>query len=487
MDYKINGYKPEQLFHFFEEISAIPRESGNEKGISDYLVNFAEERGLWYHRDAHCNVIIKKEGMGDAKNLPPVMLQGHTDMVCEKNADTIHDFSKEGLHLLVKDGMLTADGTTLGADNGVAVALMLMVLSEETIAHPPLECVFTSEEEVGLNGAKTLDKSLLQARTMINLDSEEEGLATVGCAGGVRIELTKHIKREPAAGTLLNLSIRGLLGGHSGSDIHKERQNANCLMARLCCRLIDSTQARLVSFSGGNKDNAIPRECDASLICRTEEDANKAQALFQSMRGQFQAEILTAEPDFSCTLDVIKDSNAQALSAEDTRAFLLTSYLAPNGVQKRNPNIDGFVIASSNLGVARTGEETLTLVFSPRSSQTSLMEDLKFHFRLLAENFGFSADFSGEYPGWEYQEQSHIRKICQKSYEELFGAPLKIEALHAGLECGLFSEALPGLDAIAVGPDIYDCHTPQESLPLDSVERFYRFLKDVLQRLAHGE
>ena len=238
MEYQITGWQPEKLFHFFEEISAIPRGSGNEKGISDYLVEFAKKRGLWVHQDGAWNVIIKKAGSPGAEDCAPVMLQGHLDMVCEKNAGVEHDFTKEGLKLTVKDGVLTADGTTLGADNGVAVALMLTVLDDETLVHPPVECVFTTEEEVGLNGAAALDKSLITARTMINMDSEDEGIGTVSCAGGLRIECARPIQREAAEGTLLRLAIGGLKGGHSGMDIDKERQNANRLMARIVWQLI---------------------------------------------------------------------------------------------------------------------------------------------------------------------------------------------------------------------------------------------------------
>ena len=266
MEYKITGYKPEKLFHFFEEISAIPRGSGNEQGISDFLVKFAQDRGLWVYQDEAHNVIIKKGGSKGAEDRPAVMLQGHLDMVCEKVAGVEHDFEKEGIDLVVKDGVLTANGTTLGSDNGVAVALMMMVLDDEDIVHPPVECVFTTEEEVGLNGARALDKSQISARTMINMDSEEEGMATISCAGGLRIECTRPITRETAAGTLLSIEISGLKGGHSGTDIDKERQNAIRVMARVIYQLMKNTNGKLVSFDGGNKDNAIPRECSASLI-----------------------------------------------------------------------------------------------------------------------------------------------------------------------------------------------------------------------------
>ena len=253
MNYKITGYKPEKLFHFFEDISAIPRGSANEKAISDYLVAFAEERNLWYHRDALFNVIIKKPASAGAKEKPAVMLQGHTDMVCEKLAGVAHDFTTDHLDLIIKDGVLSANGTTLGGDNGAAVACMLAILDDDTLTHPALECVFTTQEEIGLNGAEALDKSLLSARTMINLDSEDEGVATVSCAGGLRFGLTRPITRSKKEGMLLHLEATGLLGGHSGTDINKEHQNANLLMARMINHLFHNTDALLVDFNGGTK------------------------------------------------------------------------------------------------------------------------------------------------------------------------------------------------------------------------------------------
>lgn len=484
MEYQITGYQPEKLFHFFEEISAIPRGSGNEKGISDYLVAFAKERGLWVHQDEAWNVIIKKAGSPGAEDREPVMLQGHLDMVCEKLAGVEHDFTKDGLKLVVKDGVLTANGTTLGADNGVAVALMLMVLDDEELIHPPVECVFTTEEEVGLNGAVALDKSLIKARTMINMDSEEEGIGTVSCAGGLRIECTRPVKREAAEGTLIQLGITGLKGGHSGMDIDKERQNANRLMARVIWQLMKNTDGKLVDFTGGNKDNAIPRECRASMIYANPEEAGKAEKLARALADTLAAEITPYEENFVCKVEKEEGKSAAAIPAEDARAYVTAMYLAPNGVQSRNMHMDGFVVTSVNMGVVRAEEDRLAITFSPRSSVASLQEEMKARLGLLAETFGFACSYSGEYPGWSYKEDSRIREVFKESYKELFGEEMKMEAIHAGLECGLFSDALPGLDAIAVGPTLNHVHTPEENLPLDSFERFYKLLKDVLRRLA---
>ena len=482
MTYKITGYQPERLFHFFEDISAIPRGSSNEKAISDYLVAFAKERGLWYHQDALHNVIIKKPASAGAEDKPAVMLQGHLDMVCEKLAGVDHDFEKDGIDLIVKDGVLTANGTTLGGDNGAAVALMLAVLDDDTLAHPALECVFTTQEETGLTGAAGLDKSLISARTMINLDSEEEGIATVSCAGGMRFTMTRPIARHTASGKLLTIDVSGLLGGHSGTDINKERQNGIILLARLINRVLHETGAQLASFAGGSKDNAIPREVCAVLVC-SDADIEKAQSIAEAMAADFAAELVPFEPDFKCTISA-KDGAAEVLSEADAKAFISAICLAPNGVRRRNLKQDGFVVTSLNLGVARMDDTTASLVFAPRSSVASLQNYTTDCLYLLAETFGFDCDIAGAYPGWSFAEESPIRDTFIASYRELFDADLKIEAIHAGLECGLFSDALPGLDAIAVGPTIRGCHTPDEYLPLDSFERFYSLLTDVLSRLA---
>lgn len=482
MTYKITGYQPERLFHFFEDISAIPRGSSNEKAVSDYLVAFAKERGLWYHQDALHNVIIKKPASAGAEDKPAVMLQGHLDMVCEKLTGVDHDFEKDGIDLIVKDGVLTANGTTLGGDNGAAVALMLAVLDDDTLAHPALECVFTTQEETGLTGAAGLDKSLISARTMINLDSEEEGIATVSCAGGMRFTMTRPITRHTASGKLLTIDVSGLLGGHSGTDINKERQNGIILLARLINRVLHETGAQLASFAGGSKDNAIPREVSAVLVC-SDADIEKAQSIAEAMAADFAAELVPFEPDFKCTISA-QDGAAEVLSEADAKAFISAICLAPNGVRRRNLKQDGFVVTSLNLGVARMDDTTASLVFAPRSSVASLQNYTTDCLYLLAETFGFDCDIAGAYPGWSFAEESPIRDTFIASYRELFDADLKIEAIHAGLECGLFSDALPGLDAIAVGPTIRGCHTPDEYLPLDSFERFYSLLTDVLSRLA---
>ena len=484
MEYKITGYEPAKLFHYFEEISAIPRESGNEKGISDYLVAFAKEHGLWFYQDDVYNVIIKKAASAGAEAAPAVMLQGHIDMVCDKLGTVEHDFTKDGIDLVVKDGVLTANGTTLGADNGIAVALMLTVLDDDTLAHPALECVFTTDEESGLVGAETLDKSQIDARTMINLDSEEEGVATVSCAGGVVVTYTRPATREHKAGSLLTLEISGLLGGHSGADIHLERGNGNLIMARIVERLMLAGEPALVSFNGGTKDNAINRECKAELVYADHAAAEAGAELARDIAAKVAVELETYDPGFTCDVAVADDAEVEAIDQDTALAFVRAIRLAPNGVMRRNLAADGAVDVSSNIGVVATSADEVKILLSPRSSITSLQEEFKDRLQTLADVLGFDAKFEFEYPGWSYAEHSPVRDVFVDTYRELFDSELRIESIHAGLECGLFAEALDGLDAIAVGPTLKDVHTPDESMELASSERFYQLLVTVLERLA---
>ena len=484
MEYKITGYEPEKLFHYFEDIAAIPRESRDEKAISDFLVAFANERGLSVYQDEVYNVIIKKPASTGAENAPAVMMQGHIDMVCDKLAGVEHDFKTQGIDLVVKDGVLSANGTTLGADNGVAVALMLTVLDDDSLVHPALECVFTTDEETGLVGAETLDKSQIDARIMINLDSEEEGVATVSCAGGVVATYTRPVTREHKSGSALTLEISGLLGGHSGADIHLERGNANLLMARIVERLLASNDASLVEFNGGTKDNAITRECKAVLVYADEAAAQAAAEVAKGIVEDIKVELEVFDPNFACAVTVENGVETEAMSEADALALVRALRLAPNGVMRRNVAADGAVEVSSNIGVVAVSDDQIKILLSPRSSIKSLQDDVKDRIATLAEILGFDVIFEYEYPGWSYVEHSPVREVFQESYRELFGTELRIESIHAGLECGLFADALPGLDAIAVGPQLYDVHTPDEHMELASFERFYVLLVDALRRLA---
>ena len=479
MDYKITGYEPAQLFHFFEEVSAIPRGSGNEKGISDFLVAFAKERGLDVYQDEVYNVIIRKPASAGAENAPTVMLQGHIDMVCDKLGSVEHDFTTDGIDLVVKDGVLTANGTTLGADNGIAVALMLTVLDDDSIIHPALECVFTTDEETGLVGAETLDKSQISARTMINLDSEEEGVATVSCAGGVVVTYTCPIVREHKTGSTLTLDISGLLGGHSGSDIHLERGNGNLIMARIIDRLMVAGEPAIVSFNGGTKDNAIPRSCQATLVAmgiQLERINAVAEELQAEVREKYD------EPDAVIQAFDVDALGGNGLSTQATAKVIGLLCAAPNGVQARSQDIDGLVQTSLNMGITKLGER-FNVTFSVRSSVNSEKEELLEKLKDLAEFFEGNYSQSGEYPAWEFRKDSVLRDTMVRLYREMFGKEPQVLAIHAGLECGLLGEKLPGLDCVSIGPQMHDIHTSREKLDIASTERTWKFLLEVLKNL----
>ena len=481
MEYKIKGLQPETLFRFFEDISAIPRGSGNEAAISDHLAAFARERGLWVHQDASHNVIIKKPASPGAEDKAPVMMQGHLDMVCEKRAGVDHDFEKEGLDLIVEDGVLRANGTTLGGDNGAAVAVMMAILDSDTLQHPPLECVFTVSEEVGLVGAKALDYSLLDARTMINLDSEEEGVATVSCAGGMRYALVRPAEREEAHGFPLSLGVSGLLGGHSGSDIDKERGNANKIAARVLYAIAKEMKVNLVSMDGGMMMNAIPRECDAVAAVA---DAAKAAEIAAEVEKKVKSELEFSDPGLTITLEPAA-APAEMICDGDSDAFLKMLYLMPAGLVAKSMALEGLTVASQNLAAVKTQEDgRLYILYSLRSSVNSFLDDMGEKIDLLCHVFGAEAIFRPGFPTWEYTAKSELRDMLAKAYKELTGKEMKVEATHGGLEGGAFLSKMPGLDIAAIGCDATGAHTPQEQLDLNSYKRMVDLVARVLEMMC---
>lgn len=485
MSYLISGYQPAKLFQFFEDISAVPRASFHVEQIAHFLMQFAADRGLEATQDEAFNVVIRKEGQNGGENAAPVILQGHTDMVPEKLAGCPHDFLTEGLDLEIVDGYLQAKGTTLGADDGAAVALMMTVLDDTELPCPPLECVFTANEEVGLLGAEALDKASLKSKMLINLDSEEEGIVTVSSAGGMTINLTKNLRRHSALGHLITIRISGLLGGHSGTEIDLGRINADKLMARTLYDLMEEDPyAQLVDFNGGNMDNAIPRECTATVLFHSSDSVDKAVTLLQHMHDDYHAEIRAFEPDFKFSIKQSMEISAHALNVEDSRALINLILLLPDGTQARNPHMDNFVVTSSNMGIVQTTENDVKVVLLPRSSVSSQMKALFNRIKLVAETFSFDVEVESSYPGWTYRENSPLRDLFLSEYQALTGEPMLVQALHAGLETGLFANAMPDLDAVSVGPTLSGVHTPDERMELASFERFYELLAAVLKKLA---
>jgi dipeptidase D len=471
----LEGLKPEKVFYYFEEISKIPRCSGKEKQVSDYLYNFAKSRNLEVIQDEHLNVIIKKPASRGYENAPVVMLQAHMDMVCEKNEGVEHDFDKDPIKLRIEDGYIYAADTTLGADNGIGVAFALSVLDSE-LEHPSLEVLITTDEEKGMTGADKLDGSLFKSKYLLNLDSEEEGVFTVGCAGGSEIDFKIPVKYQNTKGRAYKISVKGLSGGHSGVDIHKEKGNANKILGRILYDLIDDVE--LASIEGGSKTNAIPREANAIVTIKTDKVPEKIAKWSKILKNEYAF----TDPSIRVALTDLNEE-VFPLEKETYKKTVALINLIPVGVLSRSTAID-LVISSNNLGVIRTDEKYITLFNHPRSSvETLLTEDFIPAMMQLASILDVECVPGSYYPGWEYAKESKIRDICIEVYKDMFNKEPVVGAIHAGLECGLLMDKIPGLDAISMGPDAYDAHSPNEHVSISSVGNIYNLLCEILRRI----
>lgn len=461
-------FDPKAVFRFFEELTRIPHESAHTAAASDWVVRFARDRGLRCSQDTVGNVIIWKDASTGYEDHPAVMLQGHLDMVCVKDPGVDHDFAADPLDLYVDDGWIAARGTSLGGDDGIAVAMMMALLDDDSLPHPPVEAVFTVDEEIGLLGAAALDCSELKSRLLINLDSEAEGVLTVGCAGGVRCDLTLQLPAGPVQGKVCTISATGLPGGHSGAEIHKNIPNANRAMAQVLNAL---PGFRLVSLHGGEQDNAIPDRSTAVAVLPEDADEKAAEAFRAAADGQGQLTLTYA------------DASAKALSSQDSRKVVELILSAPNGVQAMEPDLPGQVRTSLNLGILRLEEGALRLTWSVRSSAASEKEALVGRLKALADGAGASFSRRGDYPAWEYRKDSRLRDTMVRVFQEKYGKTPVVETIHAGLECGLLAEKLPGLDAVSAGPDLQDIHSPRERMSVSSVQRTWDYLLAVLAQL----
>lgn len=481
----LNNIEPREVLTHFEALSNIPRSPRNEHAVTEHILAFAKECGLSFYRDEILNVIIKKPGSPGYENAPALILQGHTDMVCEKNSDVTHDFLKDPIKLVVDGDFLRAQGTTLGADNGVACAIMMALLGSKDIPHPPLECVFTSQEEIGLIGASKLDFSQLNAKAMINLDSGKEGQLTVGCAGGIKAvaSLPAELISVPAESSCYVLSIKGLAGGHSGNDIHLGRGNANILMARVLMRLDDKFELHLVEINGGAQDNAIPRECTATIALNPKNEAALKTHLAE-IEAEYKAELRVADPDIRLFYEpLVSNQPTQVISPTCTRKLLGLVALSPAGVLAMSLDIEGLVETSSNPAVIRTSGDTLKMSFMTRSSVESKRDFVVEQIRLLCGLIGADITVSAGYPGWQYAPVSRLRDVAVAAYKELYNQAPEVAAKHSGLEGGIFVGNIPGLDCISLGPDLFDLHSPDERMSLPSLQRTWAFLKKLLAQL----
>ncbi len=472
--------QPQDVLHYFEELCAIPHGSGNTKAISDYCVAFAKARGLKVRQDALNNVIIWKEAAAGYENAPGVIIQGHLDMVCAKALDCPVDMEKEGLRLRTDDQWIWAEGTSLGGDDGIAVAMGLALLADDSLPAPKLEVIFTVDEEVGMEGATGLDVWDVESRLMLNLDSEAEGVLTVSCAGGVRASCHIPVERGEANGVCRRIVIEGLTGGHSGVEIHKGRANSNMVMGRLLNAIDQEMPLRIAELSGGQADNAIAARTEAVILV-PEEEAERAAAIVRSYEAVFQNEYAVADPGLKVTMSCAETS-VLPLTLTATDRVLAALVLMPNGIQTMSMDIDGLVQTSLNLGILRLEDQELVTTAAVRSSVTSEKAMICNRLELLTQLLGGCTAYAGEYPGWEYLRNSPLRELTADVCEKQSGKPPVIEAIHAGMECGIFTGKLPGLDCVSIGPDMMDIHSEREKLSVGSVARVWALVKEVLRR-----
>ena len=478
----LENCEPKRVFYYFEEICKIPHGSGNTKQISDYLVSFAKDHDFDYVQDAANNIVIYKPATAGYENAPTVILQGHMDMVCEKRPDVNHDFTKDPLNISVKDGYITANGTTLGGDDGIAVAYGLALLDSTDIPHPALELLITVDEEIGLLGAVDFDCSVLKGKRMINMDSEAEGSLWISCAGGLSAVSHIPVQRVEAQGEKLEIKICGLNGGHSGSEIDKKRANANILMGRFLYSLKAHADYEIISMTGGQKNNAITREAVCEILTG-EEDFEEINAYAHKIQANLRAEYAESDDEITVQIKECGLSSAQVLHPSSRERVIFYLMQVPFGIQKMSGSIDGLVETSTNIGIVKLDEKEFYANSGVRSSVESARDALSCKIQYLTEFLGGEYETEGAYPAWEYRKESPLRDKMVSVYESMYGEKPNVVAIHAGLECGLFYKKIEGLDCISLGPDIKDIHTSEEVLDIASTERVWNYLVKVLAEL----
>ena len=475
----LRNLEPKSVFGYFEDICSIPHGSGNMNKISQYCVDFAKEHQLEYMVDEMKNVIIIKEATPGYENAEPIILQGHLDMVCEKRPDKEKDFLTEGLDLYTDGKLIWADGTTLGGDDGIAVAYCLALLAAKDLQHPRLEVVLTVDEETGLYGAEAIDLSMLKGKKLINLDSEEEGVFTVGCAGGVTLTCDIPVFTEDVEGEVYELKVTGLLGGHSGVEIHKGRGNSNVILGRVLLAIGQKMGLDIIKMEGGSKDNAIPRHSVAKVLIPAEEGA-KFEALVKEQEAVLKNELHASDAGIRLELTAKGEGNVEVLDATSKVTALHALNNIPNGIQAYSMDIEGLVETSLNMGIMSMDGENLKMSFAVRSSIESAKQYLTDKVLMFVDMLGGSCELKGDYPGWAYNPKSNLRETFVKVYREMYGEEPVVEAIHAGLECGLFTKKIEDLDSISVGPNMHNVHTSEETLEVASVRRTWELLCRVI-------
>ena len=497
----INELSPSEVFSYFQEICAIPHGSGNTGMIADYCLEFAKLHGLKARKDAADNVVIFKAGSSGYEDCEPVILQGHLDMVCEKEPDCDIDMSVQSIKTCTDGKVVWADGTTLGADDGIAIAFILAVLASDTIAHPPIQAVLTSDEEIGMLGARDLDTSDLTAKRLINIDSESEGILYVSCAGGVRAECDIPVVYEDAVGWVsggeqddnasdaagngqvcFEVKISGLAGGHSGVEIHKQHTNAIRLLASLLSHASGAADFRLVSLSGGGKENAIPKEAKAVVSVRSCDATTFEQSIKESADVWMQ-EISSTEPHAKIEVGKADAAADKVLNFHSTENVIYALGLSPDGVYRMSQEINGMVQTSLNLGIAYLDADKLVYKYLIRSNTAAGKKLLLERVNTFVKHLSGNVVTMSDYPAWEYKSDSQLRKICVESFTNVYGHEPEVTSIHAGLECGILAGKMPGVDMISFGPTLESVHTPDECMDAASVERTREYLMEILKSL----
>lgn len=484
----LSNLEPKKVFYYFEEITRIPHGSGNVEQISNYLVDFAKRKGLFYIQDKLKNVIIVKEATPGYENEPAVILQGHMDMVAVKKPDCAIDMKTEGLKVAVRGDEIYAEGTSLGGDDGIAVAYSLALLDSDTIKHPKLEVIITVDEEVGMDGARGIDLSALTGNRMINLDSEEEGIFLTSCAGGARVKCRLPVERKASEGVAVELLVGGLLGGHSGAEIHKERGNSNCIFARLLLGLTEEMNVALSEVDGGLADNAIPRETKAVVVIE-EKNLELLEEIVKRVEQELQGELASKDSGIFIKTRVLgceekrKDiQKYDCISPVDTKKAAAFLTALPNGVQAMSADMPGLVETSLNMGILKYEEGVLLAEFSVRSSVESAKKALIDKMCAVTALAGGNNEITGDYPGWKFRKDSPLREKMVALYEKMYGKAPKVEAIHAGLECGILGSKIKDLDCVSMGPDMKDIHTTEETLSISSTARVWEYLVALLEK-----
>ncbi len=476
----LSELEPKRVFYYFEEISKIPHGSGNIEGISNYLVAFAQKHQLCYTQDEFKNVIIIKEASPGYEKEPVVILQGHMDMVAVKTPESSIDLQREGLRLAIEGDYVYARETSLGGDDGIAIAYALALLEAKDIKHPPLEVVITVDEEVGMDGARGIDLSKLIGKRMLNLDSEDEGIFLTSCAGGVRQKCTLSLEEKMRKGWAYEIIVGGLLGGHSGVDIHKERGNSNCLFARLLWNLKKELGISLYSLEGGLADNAIPRETKAIVVIAAEE-RDKFAEIVNTTEKQLVNELAGKDSSLGIQFKALAEDDYSCVTIEDTAKLAGYLWSLPNGVQSMSGDVSGLVQTSLNIGIVKYKKGKFTIDISLRSSIESEKLAAVEKVAAVTSLAGGTYELTGDYPGWQYRTDSPLREKMIAVYERMYGEKPKVEAVHAGLECGILASKIPGLDCVSLGPQMNDIHTTEETLSISSTKRVWEYLLEFLK------